>query len=344
MIDLPQAQCSGASMENLRWPSLHRRFFSFIRLCVALWLSNFAHAAAPTLTELQTIDFGVLALVSNVVTATAQLSPQGNTAYHSNFVFISAASPGRYRLEGYPPYTNMTVSLSSATLALNGAGPGELLTLASPVTRPVTLRTDQNGAVEFSLGATLATSGNGIPYEDGTYLGRPILTLAFEVDGVPVQGYHDIDSRVELRSSLELTELDTFDFGRISVSASASNQASLTLRPDGLYAISNSGTARIIMFGGATPGRFRISAGAAFAAVSVTLPSGTIYLTHTSNSASIARLLVDNFTIQPSAGNLKLDAGGAVEFRLGATLSTELGTRQYADGEYTGTFPLTVEY
>jgi hypothetical protein len=43
-------------------------------------------------------------------------------------------------------------------------------------------------------------------------------------------------------------------------------------------------------------------------------------------------------------GDAKLNGQGALEFRLGATLRTELTTKPYQDGVYSGTFPLTVEY
>lgn len=321
-----------------------RKFFPSCLLLLALTSPQPSIALTPQITELQRLDFGVLAVTSNAVISSVVLAPQGTAAYAPAFVFIGAASPGRYRLTGYPPFADITVSMGATDLALSGTGPGELLTVSNAISRPLTLHTDQDGMVEFDLGATLATSGGTTLYEDGPYLGRPALTLSFMFESQAVVSHYDIDARVELRSTLRLVEVDRLDFGRFVALSSASDQASMTLSPTGAIAINNPAEARILRLGGESPARFRITAGAAFAPVTVVLPADTIYLTHQSQSPTVARLLVSDFTTDPTAGNLRLDAQGAIELRLGATLRTEQTTSRYQDGEYSGTFSLTVEY
>jgi hypothetical protein len=329
---------------SLRQPLRCRKFFP--SCLMLLWLASpqLSIALTPQITELQRLDFGVLAVTTNTGISSVVLAPQGTAAYGPAFVFIAAAIPGRYRLTGYPPFTDITVTMAATDLALGGTGPGELLTVSNAVSRPLTLHTDQDGAVDFDLGATLATSGTGTLYADGTYLGRPALTLNFMLAGQAVVSHYDIDARVELRSALNLVEVDRLDFGRFVAFSSASDQASMTLSPTGAVAINNPAEARILRLGAEAPGRFRLSAGAPFAPITVRLPVGTIYLTHQSQSPTVARLLVSDFTTDPTAGNLKLDAQGAIEFRLGATLRTEQTTNRYQDGVYSGTFSLTVEY
>lgn len=329
---------------NLRQRKRCRRFFT--SCLMLLWLASPLPSLAltPQLAELQRLDFGVLAVTANTAASSVVLAPQGTAAYDPAFVFIAAATPGRYHLTGYPPFTDITVSMAATNLALGGTGPSELLTLSNAVSRPLILHTDQDGAVDFDLGATLATSGTGTLYADGPYLGRPALTLNFMLDGLPVVSHYDIDAKVELRSTLNLVEVDRLDFGRFVALSSASDQASMTLSPTGAVATNNPAEARILRLGGETPGRFRLTAGAPFAPITVRLPTDTIYLIHQSQSPTVARLLVSDFTTDPTAGNLKLDAQGAIEFRLGATLRTEQTANRYYDGEYSGTFSLTVEY
>lgn len=329
---------------NFRQSMYCRKFFASCLLLLWFAAPLPSLALTPQLAELQRLDFGVLAVTGNTGVSSVVLAPQGTAAYDPAFVFISAATPGRYRLTGYPPFTDITVSMAATNLALGGSGPGELLTVSNAISRPLTLHTDQDGAVDFDLGATLATSGTGTLYADGPYLGRAALTLNFMFEGVAVLSHYDIDAKVELRSALNLVEVDRLDFGRFVAFSSASDQATMTLSSTGAIAINNPAEARILRLGGESPGRFRLTAGAPFAPVTVRLPVGTIYLTHQSLSPTVARLLVSDFTTDPTAGNLRLDAQGAIGFRLGATMRTEQTTNHYQDGVYSGTFSLTVEY
>lgn len=329
---------------NAWQPKACQAFFPYALLIAALCLPAFTARAAPQIEALQGLDFGILAVTSNATPSTVKVSPRGSTSYGTGFIFIAAAQPGRYRLSGYPPFTDIGLSMSAAQLNVNGTGPSETLTVSAAVTAPQTLRTDQNGTVEFDLGATLTTSGTGAPYEDGPYPGVATLNLSFEVAGAPVLSDQEIEIDLTLRTSLALAEVAPLDFGKLSVSASAIDQASLRLDPNGQVAISSAGAARILRYGGELSATFRVSAGAAFAPIRVNLPTETVYLVHQSQSPEVARLLVTDFNSQPSAGNLKLNTLGDLEFRVGATLRTEQTTKQYQDGEYSGTYSLTVEY
>ncbi len=314
-----------------------------ILLTIWLGLPGQASAAPPEIIELQRLDFGTVAIKTNEASSSLTVSPQGTASYGTAFVYIAATTPGRYRLSGFPAYTDLTLTLPSFPISLGGTGSGQLLTLTAPVSLPLALRTDQNGEVEFNLGATLSTSGNGPMYEDGVYLGRPMLTLDFLADGIPVQSFLEIDVQTEVRTNLQLAEIDRLHFGRFVAISSNTDQASMTMSPTGALSYSNAGNARVLRFGGETPGRYRVSAGAAFATVNLTLPTETVFLTHQSQASDVARFLVDSFTTQPSAA-LQLDAQGALEFRLGATLRTEQTAKRYQDGEYSGVFSLSVDY
>ncbi|MDP2787756.1 MAG: DUF4402 domain-containing protein [Pseudomonadota bacterium] len=313
---------------------------------ISFWLglASSSAFAAPQIVMLQRLDFGVLAIRANAVASALTLSPLGATSYGSAFVSIAAAVPGRYRLTGYPAFTDISVSMSASPINLASGVLGETLTVSTAVTNPLVLHTDVNGQVDFNLGATLTTSGSSVLYPDGVYVGHPGLTLNFNVAGVPQFTNHQIDVDVVLRTSLVLTEMEQLSFGKLAVFSSATDQATLKLEPNRQVTIVNAGSAKIVRFGNETPGVFKVTTGAAYAPVTITLPATTIYLTHQSLSPDVARLLATDFVSLPTSANAKLDANGTMEFRLGATLRTEQTAKRYQDGLYSGSYLLDVEY
>jgi hypothetical protein len=332
--------CSNSHLRSkyFRWLFLLRA------LCLLVFCSAFPVHAAPQIEALQRLNFGIVAITSNAAPSSFVLSPSGSAAYGTGFVFVGSATPGRYKLTGYPAFTNINLTMDSNPLSLANGTPGEILSVSAAIPKPMSLRTDQNGQVEFNLGATLTTSGSSFPYQDGIYIGSPTLTLNFTVAAEPVLSYQEIEVDLELRTSLVLVQVEALDFGRLAVFSSPTDESSIRISPNGGISILNPGAAKIVRFGGEKPATFQISTGAAYAPIQINLPSESIYLTHQSQSSEVARLRATDFATLPMPGDAKLNAQGALEFRLGATLRTELTTKPYQDGVYSGTFPLTVEY
>jgi hypothetical protein len=301
--------------------------------------------AAPQIVTLQQLDFGVLALPTNSSPSSVILAPQGSTSYGSGFIFISAAKPGHYQLTGYPAYTDLAVTMAPSSLSLLSSLPGESLTVSAASTNPHVLHTDQNGSVAFDLGATMTTTGNGLLYQDGAYLGHATLTLNFDFGGQPQFSYQNINVNLTLRSSLVLSEVQALSFGKLMVYSSATGPAaSLTLLPSGQLTVANTGTARIIRFGGEIPATIRVTTGSPHAPVVIHLPVAPVYLIHQSLSPNVARLVISSFVSQPATGSAALDAQGALDIRIGATMSTEQTANLYQAGIYAGTYPVTVDY
>jgi hypothetical protein len=321
-----------------------RYFFMLARILILFGVAATPVFADPQILTLQRLDFGILAVRANAVPSTLTLSPQGAANYGSAFVSIATGTPGRYRLTGYPAFTDISVTMSASTITLASGVPGESFSVAAPITKPLTLRTDINGQVDFDLGASLTTSGSNVLYQDGAYVGHAGLTLTFNVAEVAQFSNQPIDVDVVLRTNLAVAESEKLNFGRLVVFSSAVDQASMNLAPNGQVNILNPGAARIIRFGSETPATFQVTTGAAYAPVTLTLPSSTVYLTHQSLSPDVARLLVTDFVSLPTSANAKLDANGALEFRVGATLRTEQTAKRYQDGVYSGAYLLDVEY
>ena len=318
------------------------RWLFLLTIAVVSQYTNHAYAA-PQIETQQRLDFGVLAITDNSAPSSVVLSPLGIASYGAGYVYVAAATPGRYRLTGYPAFTDITVSMNTGSVSLLGLS-NEMFTVTSPITKPVVIRTDQNGQAVFDLGASLTSNGSGHLYLDGAYLGRPTLNLNFSVAEVPQLVNHDIDVDLVVRTSLALAQVEALNFGRLATFSSPTVQASLVLSPNGGISINNAGAARIIRFGSETPGTYRVSMGAAFAPVTITLPTDTIYLVHQSQSSEVARFMVTDFVGLPATSNAKLTAQGTLDFRVGAKLSTEITAKHFVDGEYAGTFLLNVEY
>ena len=343
---------------NIRYrPHAGRPFFSHYRqsigcrysftqavLAILSWLVASTAYAAPDIVTLRRLDFGVLAIRANTAPFVFTLSPLGLTTYSSAFVQVATGTSGRYRLTGYPAFTDITLTMTASPVSLASGVPAESLTVTSAITQPLTLRTDVNGQAEFNLGANLVTNGSSAPYLDGIYLGLAGLTFNFDVAGVPQFTNHAIEVDVELRTALSLTEIEPLTFGKLVVFSSATDEARLKLDPNGQVTLSNVGNARIIRFGNETPGAFKVTTGASYSNVTITLPTSTIYLTHQSLSPEVARFLVTDFVSLPTSANAALDTNGALEFRLGATLRTEQTAKRYQDGVYSGSFLIDVEY
>jgi hypothetical protein len=317
-----------------------------VRTVIALftWLVVSAAYAAPDIVTLRRLDFGVLAIRANTAPFVYSLSPLGLSNYGNAFVQVTPATPGRYRLTGYPAFTDITLTMSASTVNLVSGVPSETLTVSTAITQPLTLRTDVNGQVEFDLGANLVTSGSNVPYLDGDYLGLAGLTFNFDVAGVPQFTNHAIEVDAVLRTTLALTEIEPLTFGKLVVFSSATDEARLKLDPNSQVTLTNAGNAKIVRFGNETPGVFKVTTGSSYSTVTITLPTSTIFLTHQSLSPDVARFLVTDFVSLPSSANAKLDSTGALEFRLGATLRTEQTAKRYQDGVYTGSFLIDVEY
>ena len=320
--------------------------YSFTQAVLAFlsWLVVSTAYAAPDIVTLRRLDLGVLAIRANTATYVFTLSPLGPTTYGSAFVQVAPGTPGHYRLTGYPAFTDITLTMTASPVSLASGVPTETLTVSTAITQPLTLRTDANGQVEFDLGANLVTNGSSAPYLDGIYLGLAGLTFNFDVAGLPQFTNHAIEVDVELRTTLALTELEPLTFGKLVVFSSAADEARLILAPNNQVTLTNAGNAKIIRFGNETPGVFKISTGASYSNVTITVPTSTIYLTHQSLSPEVARFLVTDFVSLPTSANATLDANGALEFRLGATLRTEQTVKRYQDGVYSGSFLIDVEY
>lgn len=341
----PQPDRCAVARHRLSAPRTLRGGRLFVLVLALHGLSDLAWAAdPPELTALQELDFGTIAVRDNAGVAAVKVSARGAPAYSGGVVFIAAPTPGHYRVSGLPPFVTLTPRLPATQAALPAQIGGPVLTLTQAVFQPTEPRTNAEGEVEFQLGASMQTSGDGQPYADGVYHAFPALELDFVYEDKLQTARLDLNATINLRSTLELSELEALNFGRLVALGSSSERASYVLQPNGAAHIITPGQTRLLRYGDSSPARIRVSGGAPFASFHIELPSESVLLTHSSRSADVAQFEVDDFSVLPLPGELKLDSSGNLDLRIGATLKTEQSSRRYADGEYLGTYSITVNY
>lgn len=310
---------------------------------IAYLLASFCSpVTAYTLNELDPFSFGKLAITRNDLTYNATLSRSGSYNLPPQIMMIEIGQPGRFLLSGYPQSTPLTFSVPITPLhATDGSVGPELL--FSQVSQQSPINTDQKGELLFSLGATLATNGNGTAYPDGTYAGNAFLRVEFPTQTGSSFFEHAINIQVELKSSITLREETGLNFGTIAAWPSATDSASMSISPTGSVIVSNPGMSRIHYLTGASPAVFKISSGAPGAKINITLPAEA-NMTLEASGPSAAQFRVTDFNTFPLQNNLYLNGQGNLELKLGAVLRTELSNNSYLDGEYSGSYTINLNY
>lgn len=308
--------------------------------CSSPWV-----VAAPTVTAVVPLDFGVLAVKSNAGVSTLRISSAGAQTYTGDVIPIGGAIRGQYRLSGFPAGVLLEVQLDNATLSTGGGGLPEYLQVTS-YENP-TLVSDGAGEALVPLGATLETSGSGIMYADAPYSGTTQLRVRYwsPLAGGYLTHFDTATFNAQLQTAFSITETQPLSFGLVAAFTDSGLAASMTLDVNGnVGSVTNAGSARLAPLGGAQIGLIRVTGAAANYAVTITPEAGSIFLTHVTQGTAVARFVVKNFITTPSSPGARTDSVGELQIRVGATLETEITSKAYAGGTYSGTYNLTVTY
>jgi len=330
-----------SGMCNSGWQEASLRCLFFVSGLLA-----FPVGAQPVVEELIALDFGTLAITGNDSVSTLELPRSGrNLAVSGDLVIVEVGAPGRYLLTGFPPGTNVDIDLSETTLTAGGTGVPE--PLAVDRFNAGSTFTNEQGEAEVQLGASFSTSGNGGVYEDAPYSGDSAMRLTYwEPDvGNHVTVSKNVTFTGEVRSSLELEELQGLHFGILFARATPDNQATMRLFPDGRVNIANAGDARMVSLSEAAPGVLLVGGGAPNRDLTIDIQAGDVLLRHVQQPAGPHFVLSDLETSPASSGST--NETGRLEIRVGGTLSTQLiktGTSVYPAGTYEGTYSVTVSY
>ncbi|MFT7356139.1 MAG: hypothetical protein ACI92T_003191 [Pseudoalteromonas distincta] len=176
---------------------------------------------------------------------------------------------------------------------------------------------------------------------------------------------------VTVQNAFTLTNDTPLNFGTLRANAdtAAATEATLTLSPNSTAAsvIANGTGATIAELVKGEPATFTVSGVSAFAFLTFNIddaegnitsvspvPTGAAFFKVSDPSIRVltggnANTTLDLTDLTIPAGQLQVDGTGAATFSLGATLTTsnntdDTTTSDYIDGDYSGTFALTLEY
>lgn len=328
-------------------PRIRVSLTTFFMLSLLCWLASTNVAMSqPQIVEEQPLNFGTLAIAANASVSRFTYPYTGlNISIEGQFVLVASGTPGRYRLTGFPAYTQLSVSLDNTSLTAGGSGMPEPLSVDNYDHAQLT--TNAQGEAELVLGARLSTSGNGGGYVDGAYSGSTVLRVDYWQPDVKAYVFNikAIDLEAQLRSTLSITQEQPLHFGTLFAYSSATDQAVLNLSPSGSYSISEPGDTRLVALVKPEQGVLRVSGAAPYYALSITPQVADVLLRHTASPGTSPHFILSSLVTSPE-GVAIVGASGELLITVGGTLKTEVTAtpRVYPSGQYEGTYQLTVSY
>lgn len=153
------------------------RFNAFFYLTIMATFALPSGSAVAAIVEQQQLNFGTFAIADNSVISSLIIPYNGQTpSISGGIAFISPGNPGIYRLESFPANTALIISVTGSNLIYLGYHPTAEPLQMNAFTHP-TLTTDSLGEALIELGATVNTTGSGVPYLDGPYTGDISITI-----------------------------------------------------------------------------------------------------------------------------------------------------------------------
>lgn len=131
-------------------------------------------AKSETITPVQELSFGTFALKNNSSRHLLRVARTGGVTSDSEFIVMTAPTPGEYTLSGFTPSTSVTVSIPDTVITVGGG----YFDVESFTPTPG-LVTDASGNATLRFGASLYSSGIGSNYSDGTFTGNINITVNY---------------------------------------------------------------------------------------------------------------------------------------------------------------------
>ncbi len=127
-------------------------------ICLALLTLCAAEAHADFNID-NPLNFGEIAIRNNTVVSSLVLSRNGAEQSTNQIFIIHQGTPGVFTLSGFSPYTTVNLSVDLPAYS-SMAYPNTAQFKITAVDLPSSLNLGPTGSGQFSMGATLTTSGN----------------------------------------------------------------------------------------------------------------------------------------------------------------------------------------
>lgn len=136
-------------------------------------------AVAQTLQEMDPLAFGTFVVPSNAAVSTLTVPLTGSVSTTGSIIALTQGMPGRYRVGGLPGNAIVEIDVTANPLFAAAVPPSQFF-LITAFDHPLTVITNAAGTATFRLGATLSTSGSGVPYTESTYTGTIDITVTLQ--------------------------------------------------------------------------------------------------------------------------------------------------------------------
>jgi len=105
------------------------------------------------------LNFGTVAITANDIVSSTRIRPNGEQTSTNRMWIIAPGAPGVYTISGLAPFTtvSLVVDIPETSAELY---PDTAQFTVSAVELPTTVKMDASGQSQFTMGATLETSGN----------------------------------------------------------------------------------------------------------------------------------------------------------------------------------------
>ncbi|MFT7356138.1 MAG: hypothetical protein ACI92T_003190 [Pseudoalteromonas distincta] len=117
---------------------------------------------------IEPLSFGTIVVVKNAPDTSVTLSPNGSIT-SKNIHIMQVGQPAELLFEGLAPRIQITVNDFASPTQFRRVNGGNEFTLSNLTFLPATVTTNAYGMATVKIGGQLTTSGNGLPYLDGSY-------------------------------------------------------------------------------------------------------------------------------------------------------------------------------
>lgn len=156
--------------------------FNFLCICLMFFIFYSSSIRSETITEVKTLDFGVIVLKNNNANYVMNMTFSGNITADPEIIIIESGHPAEYDLSDFPPNTQLTIDIIAPDTETNLAGAIDPSTSQFTITNYHTsssiITTDALGNATISVGATLTSSGTGF-YKDAIYFSYITIMVSY---------------------------------------------------------------------------------------------------------------------------------------------------------------------
>jgi len=154
-------------------------------ICLASLIFSLFYSSSiksETITEVKTLDFGVIVLKNNNANYVMNMGFSGSVSADPEIIIIESGHPAEYDLSDFPSNTQLNIDIIAPSAETNLAGAIDPSTSQFMITNyhsaSSIVTTDTLGNATINVGATLTSSGTGF-YKDATYFSYITIMVSY---------------------------------------------------------------------------------------------------------------------------------------------------------------------